>query len=88
VNQTKLMSRKLDLARRGIRPDELGPEEIGAALRVKWSSNLEHLVDAADVTELRNATKRPNTPVDRRLRKCVARLRWIPELLPGRKGQQ
>lgn len=81
MNRVKLISRKLDLARRGIRPHELEPEEGKTALRVKWSSNLERCIEAADVAELRNATKRPITPVDRRLRRCASRLRWKPTLL-------
>lgn len=84
MNRVKLVARKMDLQRRGQDPRDLDPELGKAPLRVHWPKHLERLVSTANPYDLRNATKRPISKVDRHLRRTVSRLHWKLTLLPGR----
>ena len=92
MNLTKRTSRLLDLCRRGVRVPDLDGPELKAALGVEWPEDAERCYAKARGAEgydvgtgdLRNATQRPNTLVDRKLRHRVSRLRWKPELKRGR----
>ena len=84
MNRAQRTSRLLDLARQGIRHNELdGPESV-AALQVKYPSWMNAMWAESDPNDFRNATKKPITKLDARIRRVVSRLRWKPTLLKGR----
>ena len=84
MNTAHRTSRLLDLARKGIRHDELdGPESV-AALQVKYPGWMNAMWGEEYPNDFRNATKKPITRVDRRIRRTVSRLRWTPTLKKGR----
>ena len=88
MNRCKITSRLLDLARKGIRHDELdGPDGV-AALQVKYPGWMDAMWAEEDPNDFRNATKKPISRLDRRIRRVVSKLRWTPTLLKGKVAPQ